>query len=158
MQDILPVLKALADEMRLSIVHLLLTYDLCVGAIADSLGISKAAVSQHLKILRRAGLVTGEKRGYWTHYSIDKTAIYKVADALKNNADQAPANRVACHRSEPNSVAQFKQERREFPMCRNSCKQPIQLIGKPEKCIPEQIRQCHGDEKEHPCVPKKEKE
>ena len=50
-------LKALADENRLKILKMLINSDLCVGALANHLGISKPAVSQHLQILRKAGLV-----------------------------------------------------------------------------------------------------
>jgi len=56
-------LKALADEKRLKILQMLLSSDLCVGALAKHLSILKPAVSQHLRILRKAGLVKGEKRG-----------------------------------------------------------------------------------------------
>lgn len=41
-------------------------------------------------------------------------------------------------------------------MCKSCCQQPVQLKGKPEECSPGQIKKCHGDEKEHPCVPEKE--
>ena len=34
------------------------------------------------------------------------------------------------------------------------CQKPENLKGKPEECTPEQIRECHGDEREHPCAPK----
>ena len=47
-------------------------------------------------------------------------------------------------------------KRRAFPMCQNCCEQPTQLKDKPEDCTPEQIRVCHGDEKDHPCVSTKE--
>jgi len=43
---------------------------LCWGS-CNHLDISNAAVSQHLQILRETGLMRGEKRGYWTHYSVD---------------------------------------------------------------------------------------
>jgi len=41
-------------------------------------------------------------------------------------------------------------------MCeeKKSCRKPEKLKGKPEDCSPEQIRECHGDESEHPCAPK----
>jgi len=65
------ILKGLADGTRLKIIRLLLKYDLCVGALAHHLGISKPAVSQHLQVLRKAGLVKGEKRSYWTHHSVE---------------------------------------------------------------------------------------
>jgi ArsR family transcriptional regulator len=90
MNDFVPILKALADETRFRIINLLLSHDLCVGALANHLGISKAAVSQHLQTLRKAGLVRGEKRGYWTHYSVDKTAIHRIAEDLIRMTNQAP--------------------------------------------------------------------
>ena len=36
------------------------------------------------------------------------------------------------------------------------CQKPEELTGKPEECAPEQIKKCHGDVKEHPCVPETE--
>ncbi len=60
-QEIVQVFKTLSDETRFNLVRLLLTHDFCVGALAHRLGISEAAVSQHLKSLREAGLVKGEK-------------------------------------------------------------------------------------------------
>lgn len=37
-------------------------------------------------------------------------------------------------------------------MCQSCCQQPDKLMGKPENCTPEQIKECHGDTKEHPCA------
>lgn len=90
MNNIIQTLKALADGTRFRIIDLLLTQNLCVGALAARLNISAAAVSQHLRILRKAGLVRGEKRGYWTHYSIDRALLHQVAEALMEKADLAP--------------------------------------------------------------------
>lgn len=36
-------------------------------------------------------------------------------------------------------------------MCKECCQHPERLKGKPEECNPEQIKECHGDTKEHPC-------
>ena len=90
--------KALADENRLRILHMLLVNDLCVGALAKQLGISKPAVSQHLQILRKAGLVKGEKRGYWTHYVVDRYALRRIAAELNNLAMVEKANGSLCWR------------------------------------------------------------
>ena len=87
-EEILSPLKALADENRLKLVALLLSHNLCVGALAHRLGISKAAVSQHLQILRKAGLVKGEKIGYWTHYRVERDALRQLSDQLVKLADQ----------------------------------------------------------------------
>jgi DNA-binding transcriptional ArsR family regulator len=80
------VLKTLGDENRFKIIRLLLSHDFCVGAISHHLGISKPAVSQHMKILREAGLVKGEKRGYWTHYVVDRNILNEVGDMLMEMA------------------------------------------------------------------------
>jgi ArsR family transcriptional regulator len=155
MFDIIPVLKALADESRFRIINLLLTHDLCVGALASHLHISKAAVSQHLQILRKAGLVRGEKRGYWTHYSVDKGAVHQIAEDLIKRADQAPDFRIVCHRSVRGENHTNNMERRESAMCKDDCQHPDRLKGKPGECTPQQIRECHGDEKKHPCAGEK---
>lgn len=43
-------------------------------------------------------------------------------------------------------------------MCdeKKKCQKPEKLTGKPEDCTPEQISECHGDEKEHQCEDEKE--
>ncbi len=40
---------------------------------------------------------------------------------------------------------------------KKGCEKPEKLKGKPEECSPEQIKECHGDDPEHPCVKKPEK-
>jgi len=57
-------------------IFLLLTEKtLCVNAIVNFLNVSQPAVSQHLRVLREAGLIYAEKRGYWVHYSANKEKI-----------------------------------------------------------------------------------
>ena len=82
--------KALGDPTRMRLVRLLLNQTivfcggdcngetfLCVGALANKLGVTQSAVSQHLRILRQAGWVRGERRGTFMHYSIDPQGIEK---------------------------------------------------------------------------------
>ena len=57
MKAVLKILKAVADENRMLILKLLLEFDFCVRALSKKVGISEAAVSQHLKIMREAGLI-----------------------------------------------------------------------------------------------------
>jgi ArsR family transcriptional regulator, arsenate/arsenite/antimonite-responsive transcriptional repressor len=144
-------LKALADENRLKIIRMLIDSDLCVGALAQRLGISKPAVSQHLQVLRKAGVVNGEKRGYWTHYMVDRKVMREIAEAIHAIPADGKLNPTPCWRitGAPTPTSKPK----EVTMCQN-CQQPIKLQDKPEKCSPEQIRQCHGDVKDHPCTQK----
>ena len=83
MSDPAETLRAISDKTRFRIVTKLLNHDVCAGAIARRLGISDAAVSQHMKVLREAGLVTSERRGYFTHFSVDRDAIRELADLLQ---------------------------------------------------------------------------
>jgi DNA-binding transcriptional ArsR family regulator len=74
--------KALAAPARISMVQLLKIRALCVGALANRLGITPGAVSQHLRILRDAGLVEAEKRGYFVHYQINRQTLAKWRTAM----------------------------------------------------------------------------
>lgn len=78
------ILKVLAVETRINIIELLKSKgSLGSKNIADILGITPAAVSQHLKILRQAGLVRNERKGYWIPYSLDKEALEKCLIVLE---------------------------------------------------------------------------
>jgi len=82
MKELVQNLKAIADETRFKIINLLLQKPLCVKAIACRLNLSEPAISQHLKILRQANIVKGEKKGYWTHYSVNKKVLMDITNNL----------------------------------------------------------------------------
>ena len=126
--------------------------DLCVGGLARRLGISEAAVSQHLKQLQEAGLVKGEKRGYWTHYAVEKDRLNKLAEALTGLTGLARCPDGACT-NKPHKKTDCRKE--ETKMCECNCQYPEKLKEKPGECTPEQIKECHGDTKEHPCEEEK---
>lgn len=62
--------KALADVTRLRILGLLLTGEVCVCHIHESLRIAQPKASRHLAYLRRSGLVATRREGLWIHYRI----------------------------------------------------------------------------------------
>ena len=62
------MLKALGEPVRLKIYRSLLERKHCVRSLSRKMGITESAVSQHMKVLKNAGLVYGEKFGYHTHY------------------------------------------------------------------------------------------
>ncbi len=75
--------KVLGVETRVKIINLLKSKGpLGAKNIAELVGITPAAVSQHLKILRQAGLVRNERKGYWIPYSIDEEALEKCRQEL----------------------------------------------------------------------------
>src|SRR6266849_726522 len=75
------VFKALADTTRLRILGLLLTGEVCVCHIHESLRISQPKASRHLAYLRRSGLVDTRREGLWVHYRL--AAVRKDADRLR---------------------------------------------------------------------------
>ena len=150
--ELVQALKTLADETRLNLVKLLLTHDLCVGALAKRLAVSEAAISQHLKQLREAGLVKGEKRGYWTHYSVEREKLNELAGCLSELAVLPQCPEVVCIKTLDHKIDYYKED---VKMCDCKCQQPEKLKGKPGECTLEQIKECHGDEKGHPCTDEK---
>ncbi len=70
------IFKVLSVETRVRIIELLKTRG-PAGAkeLSADLGVTTAAVSQHLKILKQAGLVRSERKGYWIPYAIDARAM-----------------------------------------------------------------------------------
>lgn len=66
--------KALADATRLRILGLLLTGEICVCDIHESLKIPQSKASRHLAYLRRTGLVETRREGLWIHYRLGTLA------------------------------------------------------------------------------------
>ncbi len=73
------IFAALGDPTRLRLVRHLCRdchgQAVCGNYLAAVLGITPSAVSQHLKILKNAGLVKGERRGYHVHYWVNPDAF-----------------------------------------------------------------------------------
>ena len=67
--------KALNDETRRQIVELLKEKDMNAGEIAEQFNISKPSISHHLDILKRADLITSEKRGQFVEYSLNTSIL-----------------------------------------------------------------------------------
>ena len=71
---------ALADSNRAKIVYSLRGRELCVGCLADILGISESAVSQHLRILRNLHMVRAHKEGRLVYYALNDAHIETLLD------------------------------------------------------------------------------
>ena len=56
---------------------------ICVNGLAAELGITQSAVSQHLKILRQAGFVRSERKGYFIHYGLNPDQLNQVCTELQ---------------------------------------------------------------------------
>ena len=74
--------KILSVDKRIEIVELLKKEAMSVNVLADALGITQSAVSQHLRVLKGAGLVNDERQGYWIYYSLNKDVLEKCRQRL----------------------------------------------------------------------------
>ena len=125
------VLKAIADETRMKILNLLLRRNYCVRALARKLKLSEATVSQHLKALREAGLLVGEKRGYFTHYDVTRAVLNELAHEIEA---LAAIEREACTP--------------EKGGCKPSEHEKCHVKG---VCDEETKERCHGKKSNHNC-------
>jgi len=67
--------KALNDETRRQIIELLKDKDMNAGEISNHFNISKPSISHHLDILKRADLITSEKKGQFIQYSLNTSIL-----------------------------------------------------------------------------------
>ncbi len=86
------LLKVLSVETRVRIVQLLKGRALCVNALAARLNVTQGAVSQHLRIMRDAGLVMDEKRGYFVHYRLNEDTLAAWLGQIENLLDPIHGN------------------------------------------------------------------
>ena len=87
MTELERLFKALADPTRLRILGLLLTGEVCVCHIHESLKIPQSKASRHLAYLRRSGLVDTRRDGLWIHYRLAKVpdpVVKAVTDAVRH--------------------------------------------------------------------------
>jgi DNA-binding transcriptional ArsR family regulator len=82
-KELARICRTLGVEARVAIIQLLKHRVLCVGALSRFLGLTSGAISQHLRILRDAGLVEPERRGYFVHYRINHHILEKWKMAME---------------------------------------------------------------------------
>jgi ArsR family transcriptional regulator len=79
------LLAALADPMRLSIVRQLsLCDEVCVCDLDAGAAVRQPTVSHHLRVLREAGIIRGERRGTWVFYRIEPAAFERLRSILRS--------------------------------------------------------------------------
>lgn len=77
--------KALAHPARVAILRLLMTRGECIcGQIVDVLPLAQATVSQHLKVLKDAGLIQGEVDGPRVCYCVDPKAVRRFQELIRD--------------------------------------------------------------------------
>ena len=86
--------KALSDPVRLRLLSLIASHEggeACVCDLTGPFDVSQPTISHHLKVLREARLVDSERRGTWVYYSVQPTALNRLAALLEAPADSKAA-------------------------------------------------------------------
>ena len=78
------IFKAFCDETRLNILARLRGGEVCICALSESLGMKQSALSYHMKILVRSGIVSARQEGKWTHYSISEAGCARAKELLND--------------------------------------------------------------------------
>ena len=89
------VFKALADPVRLRLVSLIGAHqggEVCVCELTTAFDLTQPTISHHLKVLREAGIIDGERRGTWVYYRLEPTALERMAALLSPPQPPLPAS------------------------------------------------------------------
>ena len=81
-EQVAPLLKALADPVRLRLMSLVASHpggEICACDLGDSFDLSQPTISHHMKVLHDAGLVDRDKRGVWVYYRARSQALISLS-------------------------------------------------------------------------------
>ncbi len=84
-EDLARVFKALADPVRLRLLSMISSAaegEVCVCYLTDAFDVTAPTISYHLKMLRTAGLITGERRGTWVYYRVVPETLARLGGLL----------------------------------------------------------------------------
>jgi ArsR family transcriptional regulator, arsenate/arsenite/antimonite-responsive transcriptional repressor len=92
--EVATLFKALSNPVRLRLLALIACHEggeACVCDVMDAGEVSPPTISHHLKVLRKAGLITAERRGTWIYYRVEPAALAELAQVLGGPAVGTPA-------------------------------------------------------------------
>ncbi len=101
MKKLVECFKALGEETRIKIIHMLCKEEMCVCELIDKLNLSQSAVSHHLKILKQAGLLQDRRRGKWIFYSLNKEAFDELLLTMQDKIWNPVLNSCYFEKVEP---------------------------------------------------------
>lgn len=92
--ELAPMFKALADPVRLRLLSLIASHaggEACVCDLTGAFDLTGPTISHHLKVLREAGLITGDRRGTWVYYRAHPDVLARLAALLTTSPTLTPA-------------------------------------------------------------------
>ena len=92
----LEALRILGNPLRMRILEELLKGSRCVTKIAEKLGVSQPAVTQHIRALERLNLVVGERKGNRIHYAINQSGLEELKKFLSQLISNLEPRKEQC--------------------------------------------------------------
>lgn len=80
--DIVSILKALSEPLRLEVIELLREQEMCVCDLCDRMDVAQSKLSFHLKTLRKAGLIRSRQEGRWIYYRLNLSKLVELEEYL----------------------------------------------------------------------------
>jgi ArsR family transcriptional regulator len=96
LDQILPLLRALAEPIRLRVVTALRGGERCVCDLTRELGLAQSKLSFHLKVLKDAGLIHSRQEGRWIYYRLEPSAPLTLRDWLDHLAADCHTPAPSC--------------------------------------------------------------
>ena len=97
--EISQALKAMSHPVRLQMVELLLQRRMCVRSLARHFEVSEPTISIHLKVLKNAGLIIGEKKSYYMHYRVIRENIEELSQFFSTLSATPALPQQCCQKS-----------------------------------------------------------
>jgi DNA-binding transcriptional ArsR family regulator len=91
--DLAETFRALGDSTRSKIVHALIEQSLCVCDLAQVVGVSEPAVSQHLRLLRSLRIVRGRRAGKMVYYALEDAHVRSLLAMALGHRDESGIGR-----------------------------------------------------------------
>ena len=122
-QEFARILKAIAEPARLRLVSLVAAHEgneACVCDLSEVFDLTGPTISHHLKVLREAGLITGERRGTWVYYRVlpdaleGSVVVIEVEVVVVDDSQYGTASYELLDRVEGGLVRVSPRRRREF--------------------------------------------
>ena len=93
MNDLTLFAKALSDPTRVRVLAVLRQGEVCVCELADAMELSQSTLSNHLQVIRQAGLVTTRKEGKWIYYGLEPSQVSLVEAVFTHHQSTLDADR-----------------------------------------------------------------
>jgi ArsR family transcriptional regulator, arsenate/arsenite/antimonite-responsive transcriptional repressor len=95
------LLAAAADPNRMAILRILASGKACVCELQEEIPVAPNLLSYHLKVLKDAGLISGQRRGRWVDYEIAEDALDRLRAAIPMPATAQPPPRATTRAARP---------------------------------------------------------